>query len=77
MPRRRNGRGGVDGARLREIRLRHRPRLTAAKVADALGVSPQQITKYETGKVDIPASRLAELADVYQCEVTDFFKRKK
>lgn len=47
--------------------------VSRARLAESLGVSPQQIQKYETGGNRIPAARLAVIAAVLDREVQDFF----
>ncbi len=54
--------------------LRERQGLNHAVVAKSLGVTYQQLYKYEAGINRISASRLWELAGVLQCEVSEFFE---
>jgi len=55
-------------------RLRDRAGLTQERVAASLGVSYQQLQKYETGKNRISVSRLFDLADVLNTEASDIIK---
>lgn len=59
------------GARLR----RHREAcgLSRAALGQVLGVSPQQIQKYENGGNRIPAARLAVIAEILDHNVQDFY----
>ncbi len=45
--------------------------LSQSAVADALGVSFQQVQKYEKGTNRVSAGRLAQLAALFKCGVTD------
>lgn len=47
--------------------------LTQDQVADALGISYQQIQKYETGANRISAGRLAQIAEVLEVQPGWFF----
>lgn len=47
--------------------------LTQDQIADALGISYQQVQKYETGTNRISAGRLFELADFFGIEITRLF----
>lgn len=49
--------------KLLEIRKKHN--LTSKQVAEVLHVSQQQYSLYETGKREIPVSKLIALADFY------------
>jgi len=74
----RRGRGGataVDvhvGQRLRQRRTLMG--LTQEKLAEALGLTFQQVQKYERGANRVGASRLFDLARVLRVEVGYFFK---
>ena len=46
-----------------ELRKQHK--LTSKQVAEALGIAQQQYSLYETGKREIPVSKLIKLADFY------------
>ena len=48
--------------------------MSQANVADALGLTFQQLQKYEKGANRISASRLQHLAHVFQVPVTFFFE---
>ncbi len=54
--------------------LRQKRGLTQRQVADAIGVSYQQIQKYEAGINSISAPRLCDLADALDVSITEFFK---
>lgn len=43
-------------------------------VAACLGVTWQQFQKYEIGRNRVSAGRLQQIADVLDCQVTDFFE---
>lgn len=59
------------GARVK--RYRTACGVSRAQLGASLGVSPQQIQKYETGGNRIPAARLAVIAALLNREVQDFF----
>lgn len=72
------GVGNVDahlGDRLREARLAQG--LSQTSLADILGITFQQIQKYEKGKNRISASRLYEIALALQLPITFFFEGTK
>lgn len=58
------------GARLREIREARG--YTQARLADVLGVTFQQIQKYEMGKNRISAARLIEVCALFQTDIYFF-----
>lgn len=58
------------GAALRE--RRHHRALTQAQLGKAIGVSYQQIQKYETGKNRVSISTALAMAVVLGCDVTAF-----
>lgn len=60
------------GARVREIRIR--AGLTQQELADALGLSFQQVQKYEKGANRMGASRLVEVARTLGCSLDDLFE---
>lgn len=60
------------GARLREARILNR--LTQTDLADRLGISFQQVQKYEKGTNRIGASRLFEMTDILGVSVSFFFE---
>lgn len=74
MPKRSPGSGSGDhinkkfGARLRSFR--EMARRSQTEVGQALGVSFQQIQKYENGTTSISLNRLNELADYLMVSVT-------
>lgn len=59
------------GTRLRMRRLMMN--MTQTELADAVGISFQQVQKYETGFNRISASRLQQFASVLRVPVTFFF----
>lgn len=59
------------GRKVREIRLLRG--LTQANVAEQLGLSFQQLQKYETGHNRVSASRLYEIAQLLGVEPSYFF----
>lgn len=69
-----NRRNPVDaavGERLRDLRRRHH--LSQLWVGERLGVSFQQIQKYENGTNRISAARLAQLAQLFEIPVAALF----
>ena len=54
-------------------RLRHLRGLTLNELGVAMGLSYQQIQKYETGKNGIPLKRLTEFAEVLEVGINAFF----
>lgn len=69
--RRPNAVDGVVGLRLREIREARR--LSREAVAGGLGVSWQQVQKYEAGTSRLTAGHLYRLSQLLGCPVADFF----
>ncbi len=59
------------GRRLKFIRLRRG--LTQKQVADEIGISFQQIQKYEQGMNRISASRLWQFSHIMEVDISDFF----
>lgn len=59
------------GKKLKE--LRNMRRMSQSHVAGKLGISFQQIQKYEIGSNRISASRLYELSNILSVCVSDFF----
>lgn len=53
--------------------LRQDARLTQADLANALGVTFQQVQKYERGVNRLAASTLAKAAVALDCQITDFY----
>ena len=60
---------------LREYRKR--AKLTLEQVAARLGLSYTQMSRIERGISGFPAGRLDELATIYGCQPTDFFKNEQ
>lgn len=59
----------------RNMRLwRIRANLSQSALGEAIGVSFQQVQKYERGKDRISAGRLAAVAEVLNVPVTAFFE---
>ncbi|MFO1184507.1 MAG: helix-turn-helix transcriptional regulator [Bauldia sp.] len=59
------------GARLRLLRVK--AKLSQQAIGKMLGLTFQQIQKYEKGTNRISASKLFELAGILDCSVQDFF----
>lgn len=59
------------GHRLRALRLARN--VSQSRLADAVGVTFQQIQKYERGKNRISASMLAKIAQVLELSPAEFF----
>lgn len=59
------------GGRLRRLRLNRN--LSQDELAKALGISFQQLQKYESGANRMPASRLKKTADILNSPVSYFF----
>jgi transcriptional regulator with XRE-family HTH domain len=57
------------GARVRSLRERHG--ITQATLAEMLGLSLQQVQKYESGETRLPASRVLQIADCLRADVTE------
>lgn len=62
------------GGRIRE--LRSEQRITQARLAGALGVTFQQVQKYERGVNRMAASTLAKAANALGCDIADFFPKE-
>ncbi|MFT4148606.1 MAG: helix-turn-helix transcriptional regulator [Paracoccaceae bacterium] len=58
----------------RLLELRQARGLTLVAVAKRLGISYQQVQKYERGSSTLPAPRLYELAHVYEVAPAEFFR---
>ena len=56
--------------------IRKSMQMTQETLATKVSVSTQQIHKYETGKDNISASKLAEIASVFGCDVSIFFPKQ-
>ena len=59
------------GERLRK--LREQERVTQAQLGSGMGVSFQQVQKYEKGANRVPAAKLAHAARTLGCAVSDFY----
>ena len=59
------------GAGIRSLRKARR--LTQAKLAQKLGLTTQQVQKYESGASRVSASRLYDIAQVFGVRVGHFF----
>src|SRR5579859_7208423 len=59
------------GARIRNLRLRNK--LSQTEVGEHVGVTFQQIQKYENGANRVSASRLAQLAKVFGVPIAAFY----
>lgn len=69
-----NGSAAIDaliGERVRSHRLR--AKMSQSGLGEALGVSFQQIQKYETGSNRIGCGRLLKIAEVLDCDVAEFY----
>ncbi len=47
--------------------------MSRKQLADDLGITHQQVQKYENGKNRIAASRLMEIADIFNISVVEFY----
>jgi transcriptional regulator with XRE-family HTH domain len=59
------------GANLRKIR--NARNVSQEKLAEALGVTFQQVQKYEKGSNRVSASRLVQITKALQCRLEDLF----
>jgi transcriptional regulator with XRE-family HTH domain len=59
------------GERVRSRRLQ--AKMSQATLGEALGVTFQQVQKYEKGTNRIGSGRLFKIAEVLQCDVTEFY----
>lgn len=72
MPKRRSDKRDIEvGRRLRTFRLQKG--LSQEKLADQLGVTFQQVQKYEKGTNRIAAGRLQRIAEILEIPITEFF----
>jgi len=72
MPKRRSDKRDIEvGRRLRTYRLQRG--LSQEKLADQLGVTFQQVQKYEKGTNRISAGRLQRISEVLEIPITEFF----
>lgn len=53
--------------------IRKRAKLTQGAIADRMGVSVPQVSRWETGHDNIPSGRLPDLADAYSTTIGDIF----
>jgi transcriptional regulator with XRE-family HTH domain len=60
------------GERVRSRRLQ--AKMSQAKLGEAIGVTFQQVQKYEKGTNRIGSGRLFKIAEVLQCDVTEFYE---
>jgi transcriptional regulator with XRE-family HTH domain len=60
------------GERIRSRRLQ--AKMSQATLGEAIGVTFQQVQKYEKGTNRIGSGRLFKIAEVLQCDVTDFYE---
>lgn len=63
----------IIGKRIANARLEMN--LSRRDLAGMLGVSCEQVEKYEAGKDRMPAGRLYQLSEVLGLPVTEFFKQ--
>lgn len=76
MPKRRSDKRDVEvGRRVRAFRLQKG--LSQEKLADQLGVTFQQVQKYEKGTNRIAAGRLQRIAEILDVPITDFFSQHR
>jgi transcriptional regulator with XRE-family HTH domain len=69
--------GAVDkyiGARMRESRLAIK--MSQADLGEKLGVTFQQIQKYESGRNRVSAARLFEICEALDVSLASMFERK-
>jgi transcriptional regulator with XRE-family HTH domain len=52
---------------------RNRLKITQEELAKMLGISFQQVQKYEKGANRLPGSRLQKVCDIFKCKVSDLF----
>jgi transcriptional regulator with XRE-family HTH domain len=60
------------GQRIRSRRLQ--ARVSQETLGQALGITFQQVQKYEKGSNRVSAGRLLKIAEVLECNVMDFFE---
>ena len=56
-------------ARLRSMRISRK--WTQANLARSIGVSPQQMQKYESGTDRVPSDRMMLIAEMLECDVSE------
>jgi len=59
------------GERIRH--LRRERRITQTELADAIGLTFQQIQKYEKARNRISASKLVQIADFFEVDIAEIF----
>jgi transcriptional regulator with XRE-family HTH domain len=68
----------VDEQVGRNIRsLRNERGLTIAELGASIGVSPQQVQKYEVGQSRVSASKIVEIVDALGVTIDDLFSNTK
>jgi transcriptional regulator with XRE-family HTH domain len=76
MPKRRSDKRDIEvGRRLRTYRLQRG--LSQERLADQLGVTFQQVQKYEKGTNRISAGRLQRISEVLDIPITEFFTAQR
>jgi transcriptional regulator with XRE-family HTH domain len=76
QPKQRDGVGDVEvGRRVRGIRLKRD--MSQSALGKLLGVTFQQVQKYEKGVNRIGAGRLQSLAEIFDVSISAFFDEKK
>jgi transcriptional regulator with XRE-family HTH domain len=53
--------------------LRNQRGISQDRLGELLGVSFQQVQKYETGANRLAGSRLQQVADIFECSIADLF----
>lgn len=64
----------IIGLNVRRLRRAAHPILSQAALANHLGITFQQIQKYESGANRIAASRIPHIAAFVGCEIVDLFE---
>jgi transcriptional regulator with XRE-family HTH domain len=76
MPKRRSDKRDIEvGRRVRAFR--QQKGLSQEKLADQLGVTFQQVQKYEKGTNRIAAGRLQRIAEILEVPIMEFFIQQK
>jgi transcriptional regulator with XRE-family HTH domain len=76
MPKRRSDKRDIEvGRRVRAFRLQKG--LSQEKLADQLGVTFQQVQKYEKGTNRVAAGRLQRIAEILEVPITEFFTQQR
>lgn len=63
------------GSKIKALRLAKK--MTQEQLAEKLGVTYQQVQKYESGQSQLTTSRLEDLATVLETNITQFFNRSE